>query len=349
KLAALLLWWFAGGFPWLDRLVAALEFGVLGGGVAYIGVLLLLSKLISMPFKIYGTFVVEARHGFNKTTPATFIGDRAKGLLLSLVLGGPFLIAVLFFFQYTGERAWLACWGTATAFLLFIQYIAPIRLMPLFNRFTPLPDSPLRREILDYAHRVRIPLANVFVMDGSRRSTRTNAFVTGFGHHRRIVLFDTLIARYTTSEVVAVLAHEMGHNHLRHIPRMTLFAVAHLGVLCALLAMAMGVPELHRAFHMEHVTLHGGLIFFMLLVVPLDLLTGPVMKAISRRFEYAADHFAATTLPDPEPLLSAFKKMAADHLAHLTPHPLHVFLHHAHPPLLKRIEAIRRGKRGLDE
>lgn len=346
KLITLLTWWFAGGFPWLDRIVNSWHLGDLAIGVLYIGLLLLISKLVSLPFKIYGTFVVEARYGFNKTTLATFITDKAKGVLLSLVLGGPFLIALLYFFQYTGSLAWLYCWGLASAFLLFIQYIAPILLMPLFNRYTPLPDGMLRQAIQSHAQKNQFPISNLFVMDGSRRTTKTNAFVTGFGRHRRIALFDTMIERHSISEVVAVLAHEIGHAQLGHIPKMTTLALMYLGVLCGLLAFSMQHPNLHHAFYMERVTLHGGLTFFTLLVVPLDLLMGPILKWISRHYEYAADRHAATSLPDPMALVSALKKLAVNNLANLTPHPLQVIINHSHPPLLQRIEAIKQCKKG---
>ncbi len=341
KLLALLTWWFAGGFPWLDRVIASWNMGVLGSGGIYIGLILFAAKMVSLPFKIYATFVVEARFGFNKTTPATFIGDKAKSLLLSLVLGGPFLIAVLVFFHYTGEMAWLYCWATASVFLLLIQYIAPIWLMPLFNRFVPLPEGSLRQAIVSYTRKVQVPLANVFEMDGSRRSTKSNAFVTGFGKYRRIALFDTMIQRHSQAEVVAVLAHEVGHYKLNHIPKMTAFALGYMGLFCWILAIAMHQPELHHAFYMEKVTLHGGLIFFILLVVPVDLLLGPLMKWISRHYEYAADRFVVETLEDGAPLVSALKKLAVDNLSNLTPHPFYVVIHHTHPPLLSRIEAIK--------
>ncbi|MBF0439858.1 MAG: M48 family metallopeptidase [Magnetococcales bacterium] len=349
KLLALLALWFGGGFPWLDRLIMAWDLGPLGTGAVYIGLILFAFKLVSLPFKIYDTFVVEARFGFNKTTITTFVGDKAKSLLLSVVLGGPFLMALLYFFHFKKEMAWLYCWGTASAFLLFIQYIAPVILMPMFNRFTPLPDGPLRQAILSYAHSIQVPLSNVFSMDGSRRSSRTNAFVTGYGRFRRIVLFDTMIQRHSQEEVVAILAHEVGHYRLHHIFKITLFAVSYLGILCGLLAISMRLPELHSTFYMERVTLHGGLIFFMLLVVPLDLVMSPIMKWLSRYYEYEADRFAATTLPDHKPLISALHRLSVDNLTNLTPHPFHIFMHHTHPPLLARIEAIERSRIGKIE
>ncbi|MBF0212028.1 MAG: M48 family metallopeptidase [Magnetococcales bacterium] len=342
KLIALLIWWFAGGFPWLDRLVLSWELGTLGSAAVYVGLLLLAFKLFSQPFKIYNTFVLEARFGFNRASAFTFVGDRAKGFLLSLVLGGPFLIAVLFFFHYKGQWAWLYFWITASAGVIFVQYLAPILLMPLFNRFTPLADGPLRQAMQSYLQQVGVSGDGIFTMDGSRRSGRTNAFVTGLGRWRRIVLFDTLLQRHSIPEVVAVLAHEVGHHCLGHIPRITAVAVAHLGVMSALLSLAMHQPALHHDFLMERVTLHGGVIFFILLAVPLDLIAGPILKAISRHHEYAADRFAASTLSDPVALVDTLKRLAKDNLTLLTPHPWHVIWHHGHPPILWRIEAIER-------
>ncbi|MBF0272632.1 MAG: M48 family metallopeptidase [Magnetococcales bacterium] len=340
KVVALLIWWFAGGFPWLDRIVASWALGPLGGAVVYVVLLLLLFKLFSQPFKLYHTFVLETRFGFNRTSVTTFLEDRAKGFLLALVVGGPFLVVVLFFFHFKGEWVWLYFWGTAAAFVVLVQYLAPVVLMPLFNRFTPMPDGSTRQAIQGYLDRIGLPFSGIFTMDGSRRSTRTNAFLTGLGRGRRIVLFDTLLARHGDAEVVAVLAHEVGHLVLGHLRRVTVVAVLHLGLMSVLLAMAMHQPALHHDFFMERVTLHGGFVFFVLLAVPLDLLTGPVLKWISRRHEYAADRFAVSTLGDCAPLVTALKRLARENLTGLTPHPWHVILHHSHPPVLDRIAAI---------
>lgn len=344
KLLALLIWWFAGGFAWLDRLVASWHLGRLGSAAVYIGLLLVLFKLFSQPFKIYHTFVLEARFGFNRTSLLTFIGDRAKGLLLSLMIGGPLLISVLFFYTRKGEWAWLYFWGTASAFVIFIQYMAPVLLLPLFNRFTPLPASALGLAIRAYLQRAGVPFSGIFTIDGSRRSTRANAYVTGLGGKRRIVLFDTLLEHHSEPEVVAVLAHEVGHHVLGHIPRTTAIAVAYIGALTALLTLAMHQPALHQDFLMDRITMHGGIVFFILLVVPFDLVTGPLLKALARRHEYAADRFAVETLNDPTALVSALKRLAVDNLSLLTPHPWHVFLHHTHPPLLWRIAAIEQWR-----
>ncbi|MBF0163857.1 MAG: M48 family metallopeptidase [Magnetococcales bacterium] len=340
KLAALLLWWFLGGFAWLDRLVASWRLGEIASAVLYVAILLLAFKIFSQPFKIYHTFVLEARFGFNRTSWNTFIDDRAKGLLLALVIGGPLLVTVLVCFYYWKGWAWLYCWLSATFFLILIQYIAPAVLMPLFNRYTPLPEGSLKQAITTYLDQAGVTFSGIFTVDGSRRSTRANAFVTGLGTQRRVVLYDTLLLRHPESEVVAVLAHEIGHLVLGHLRRVTAITIPYLGLMCALLSLAMQQPELHRDFFMERVTLHGGFVFFVLLAVPVDVVTGPLLKMVSRAHEFAADRFAATTLERPAALASALKQLAAANLTLVNPHPWRVFLHHAHPAILARITAI---------
>ncbi|MBF0614905.1 MAG: M48 family metallopeptidase [Magnetococcales bacterium] len=344
KLTAFFWWWFGGGFAWLDRVVTAWHLGRLGTGVVYVGLLLLLFKLFSQPFKLYQAFVVEARFGDQRTPVTTFIADRAKGLMLALMLGGPFLISVLFFYTRKGAWAWLYFWVTASAFVIFIQYLAPVLLLPLFNRFTRLPASPLGVALRAYLHRAGVPFSGIFTIDSTQRSTRANAYITGLGGKRRIVLFDTLLKRHPDAEVVALLAHEAGHHMLRHNQRTTLIAILQIGIMSALLNLAMHQPALHHDFFMDHVTLHGGFVFFILLVVPLDLVTGPLLKALTRHQEYAADRFALETLSAPEALVTALQRLSVDNLTLLTPHPWHVALHHPHPPLLWRLQAIERWR-----
>ncbi|MEO5346740.1 MAG: M48 family metallopeptidase [Magnetococcus sp. YQC-9] len=340
KLGALLIWWFAGGFPWLDGLVMSWQLGKIASAALYVAILLIAFKLFSQPFKIYHTFVIEARFGFNRTTWTTFLDDRAKGLLLSIVIGGPFLVTVLVCFYYWAEWAWLFCWVSATFFLLFVQYIAPALLMPLFNRYSQLPDGMLKDAITNHLQTVGVRFSGIFTMDGSHRSTRTNAFVTGLGDQRRVVLYDTLIQRHAAVEVVAVLAHEIGHLVLGHLRRVTAITILHFGLMSGLITLAMRTFELHHDFFMDRITLHGGFVFFVLLVVPLDLVTGPLFKWISRRHELAADRYAVSTLEQPRALITAFRRLAADNLIQVNPHPWRVFLHHTHPSILERIEAI---------
>ncbi|MDY0096701.1 MAG: M48 family metallopeptidase, partial [Candidatus Vecturithrix sp.] len=209
--------WFLGGFQVLDRLVRGWGFHPIVTGLLYIGLLILLKTLLFLPFHIYDTFVIEERFGFNKTTPKTFIADFFKSLGLSILIGGPLLAGLLAFFQYTDSLAWLYCWLVTTVVMLFLHFIAPTWIMPLFNTFTPLEEGELRNRIFDYARSVNFPLENLFVMDGSKRSTKSNAFFTGFGKHKRIAFFDTLIEKHSVAELVSILAHEIGHYKKNHI------------------------------------------------------------------------------------------------------------------------------------
>jgi len=340
-LAVLLIFWLGGGFNRLDLLIRNFNFGPVPSGLVYLGALLLAKTVVSIPFSCYSTFVLEERYGFNRTTPRTFILDLAKGILLSVVFGGPLLGALLFFFDWAGPNAWLYAWCVTTAFIVILQFIAPTWIMPLFNKFTPLADGELKDRIMSYAKSVGFALDNVFVIDGSKRSSKSNAFFTGFGKHKRIALFDTLIARHSAEELVSILAHEIGHYQKKHILQGLMISIVHLGVMLYLLSLALGSQGLFDAFGMAHRSVYGGLIFFGLLLTPLELVLSVLMNKLSRHNEFEADRFAVQTVGGREDLILALKKLSVHNLANLTPHPFYVFLHYSHPPLLTRIAAIR--------
>lgn len=343
SLVTTLLFWFLGGFDLLDKwcLAQSGDDNRLVSGLIFIGVLLLARSLLSIPFSIYSTFVIEERFGFNKTTWKTFIIDRVKVILLSLVLGTPLLAGIIWFFQSAGDLAWLYAWLATAFFTLSIQLIAPTWIMPLFNKFSPLPEGELKNELLKYGDKVSFPLTNVFVVDGSKRSGKGNAFFTGFGKRRRIALFDTLIKQHTVKELLAVLAHEIGHYKKKHIIKMTIISITHQGIIFLLMGWFLKQPELYQAFFMDHASIAAGLIFFSMLFTPVEMILNPLLQALSRRHEFQADKFAAETTGTPEMMVTALKKLAHDNLANLTPHPLYVFLHYSHPPLLARINALR--------
>ncbi|BBO67336.1 peptidase M48 [Desulfosarcina alkanivorans] len=343
-LLVLLAFWFGGGFAIVDDWTRSLGWGPLATGLAYIGLLSGLKTLVDQPFRLYATFVIEQRFGFNTTTITTWVKDRLKGLFLIILLGVPLLSGVLAFFHHTGTTAWIWCWGLVTAFMIVVQFVAPTWIMPLFNRFEPLTDGELKAAIMAYARSIGFSLNNIQVMDGSRRSSKSNAFFTGFGRHRRIVLFDTLIARHTTDELVAVLAHEMGHYQMRHIWKMMAAGILQTGVLLYFMSLIIGTPALFEAFFVTHPSIHAGLVFFGLLYAPVDFFLGLLVQHISRRHEFAADHFAATTTGGSRSMVEALKKLSVHNLSNLTPHPLHVFLNYSHPPVLDRIAALEGGK-----
>lgn len=343
NLAAVLAWWWAGGFEWLDQLLRGLGYGALVTGLLYVGSLGLASGALGLPFRIYSTFVIEQRFGFNRTTAGTFAADLIKGLALTVVLGGALLAAVLAFFEWTGALAWLWCWLAATAFVLVAGFVAPTWIMPLFNTFTPLEPGALRDAILACARRADFPVQDIFVVDGSRRSSKANAFFTGLGRNKRIGLFDTLVRDYGVAELVAVVAHEVGHYKKGHVVQGLALQIGYLGALFFLLSFVLRQEGLFAAFHMSETSVYAGLVFFGLLLTPVDLLLSLLVNAVSRRNEFQADAFAAATTGNGEALVAALRKLSADSLTNLTPHPLHVFLHYSHPPVLQRIAALRRG------
>ena len=345
----ILAFWFAGGFQYLDGIVRGLRLNPILTGLAYIGILVAAKLALSLPFSLYSTFVIEERFGFNKTTLGTYIADRLKGLGLGVLLGAPILCGILAFFQYAGAASWLYCWGAATLFMLFIQFIAPTWIMPMFNKFTPLPEGELRRAILSYAKSVGFPLKNLFVMDGSRRSSKANAFFTGFGKNKRIALFDTLIEKHSVPGLVAILAHEIGHYKKRHVVYGMVIRILHIGVMFYLISIFVSRAGLFKAFHIEHPSVYAGLVLFGLLYTPVEMVLSVFMQIYSRRNEYQADRYAAETTGGPDSMIQALKLLSLHNLLNLTPHPLYVFLNYSHPPVLARIRAlgqIRMGFRG---
>jgi STE24 endopeptidase len=340
NLAVLLVFWFAGGFNWLDEIVRNWQLGAIWTGLAYIGILILFKTILSLPFSIYSTFVIEERFGFNKTTPKTFVLDMLKGLGLGIALGGPLLAGILAFFTYIDQYAWLYAWAAVTAFTLFVQFIAPTWIMPLFNDFEPLEDSELRKKIREYADKVNFALEGVYVMDGSKRSSKSNAFFTGFGKNKRIALYDTLIDKHDDEQLVAVLAHEIGHYKKKHIIKNMIVSIAQTGVMFYLLSIFLNSQGLFDAFYMDQQSVYAGLIFFGMLYAPIDMILSIFMQMISRKYEFEADEYASSTYKK-EPMIQALKKLSKDNLSNLTPHPFYVFLNYSHPPVLQRIKAIR--------
>lgn len=339
----LLGFWLLGGFNVFDIWLRSFSFSSLITGIFFIGLLVVANQIITLPFAIYKTFIIEEKFGFNKTTTKTFILDLIKSAVLGLILGVPILGAVLYFFESFGESAWIITWITITAVTIILQYIIPTWIMPLFNQFTPLEEGDLKNSILTYAQSVNFPLKDIYVMDGSKRSSKSNAFFTGFGKNKRIALFDTLIAQHSVDELTAVIAHEIGHYKKKHIQQGMIISILHTGLLLFLLSLFLNNSLLFGAFFMENTSIYAGLIFFGMLYSPIELLLGMVMQKLSRHNEFEADRFSVETLKKPQVLIDALKKLSANNLSNLTPHPLTVFLEYSHPPVMARIEAIRKN------
>jgi STE24 endopeptidase len=341
-LVLLLGFWFLGGYDWLDRLVRSANMGFIVTGLLYMGALYIGRWLLGLPLEIYETFRIEERFGFNKTTPGTFAGDQVKSLLLSAVLGGALLALVLAILQHAGPAAWLYAWAAASALLIVMVYAAPALILPLFNKMTPLEDGELRQAIMACASRLGFPLAEIFVMDGSRRSTKANAFFTGIGKTKRVVLFDTLVKNHTVDELVAVLAHEIGHYKLRHIVQHIAGAILNIGIFLFLAQWLIHRGGLYSAFGVTHPSIYVGLALFLVLYGPLSRLLGIVRGAQSRKHEFAADRFAAESTGLAHALGEALKKLSRNNLGNLSPHPLHVILYHSHPPVLARVRELEK-------
>ena len=347
-LTVLLVFWFAGGFGWLDALARSLASGEVTAGLVFLSAIFLGQSLLSLPFSVYDTFVIENRFGFNRATPATFIMDRVKGLLLAAVIGLPLAAAVLWIFGNVGH-AWLWAWIVLTVFQLLLTWLAPSLIMPLFNKFTPMPDGELKERIHELGTCCEFPLDGVFVMDGSKRSTKANAFFTGLGKRKKIALFDTLMEKSSIPELLGVLAHEIGHFRRGHIKQRLAAGIVQTAAIFFLLGLATD-PDgrfsrlLFDAFGVERISPHVGLVLFFILLEPVNEALGVLFNAWSRRHEFEADAYAAEMTGDPAPLATALKKMTADHLSHPSPARLRVWLDYSHPPLLERLRAL--GKCG---
>ena len=337
---ATLIFILCGGFNLVDRMARSLVSGPILTGLVFAFTLILLSGALYLPFSIYSTFVIEARYGFNRTTVRTYVLDLLKSLLLMVLLGAPLLALVLWLFGTAGKAAWLVVWIAVTAFQLFMTFLAPVVIMPWFNRFSPLEEGDLKIRIEEYAREQGFKLKGIFKMDGSRRSSKANAFFTGFGRYRRIVLFDTLIDKHTVDELLTVLAHEMGHFKLGHIPRMVIASIAQTGLLLYLLSLFIRNPGLFAAFRMEHLSIYASLFFFGLLFSPISAALSVAGNWMSRRHEFQADRYAVRTTGKTEAFVAALKRLSVDNLSNLTPHPLKVFLEYSHPPVMERIRAL---------
>lgn len=331
-----------GGFDCIDRFARGFDLNLILTGLIFAGILLIGSKLLHIPFEAYHTFVIESRYGFNQTTVRTFITDIVKSLVITLIIAGIAFSGVVWFFAKMPQKAWFYCWIALSLFELFIIFIAPALIMPLFNRFTPLPQGRLKEEIEAYARSQRFILKGIFTMDASRRSSKSNAFFTGFGRYRRIVLFDTLIKQHSTEELVSVLAHEIGHYKRKHILKGVMLSIVTTGIMLFILSFFIHNRGLFDAFKMEHVSIYGSLVFFGFLYAPLNTVFSVVANVLSRKHEYQADRFAVTTYANPQAFITALKKLTVANLTNLTPHPFKVFLDYSHPPVLARIRAIEK-------
>jgi STE24 endopeptidase len=332
-----------GGFPFLDNWVRQYTEHPILMALLFFGIIGLASDLLSTPFDIYHTFVIEEKYGFNRTTPKTYVADKLKGWLLAIILGGGLMAVIIWFYQVAGSYFWLYAWAFLTFFSIFMAMFYSTLIVPLFNKQTPLEEGELRDAIEKFSQKAGFKLDNIFVIDGSKRSSRANAYFSGLGKKKRIVLFDTLIEEHTTEELVAVLAHEIGHYKKKHITKGMFVSIISSGAMLYLLGLFINRPELSMALGVEQSSFHIGIIAFGLLYSPVSTLLGIAGNYMSRKHEYQADAFAAEKYK-PEPLQEALKKLSVNNLSNLRPHPVNVSVNYSHPPLLQRLNHLEKFK-----
>lgn len=331
----------AGGFGWYNSWVVSLTDSVVWQTILFVVGLSVVSSVLDIPFDHYATFRIEEKYGFNKTTRRVYWLDTVKELFLSLVLGGVLLALVVWFYTWAGTYFWLYAWGAVTLFSVFMAMFYSQLIVPLFNKQTPLQEGSLRDKIQAFAGKVGFKLDNIYVIDGSKRSTKANAYFTGLGPKKRVVLYDTLIDELTEEEIVAVLAHEIGHYKKRHTLRSMVVSVIQMGVLFWLFSLCVNNVALSEALGGDRAYFQMGLIAFAILYSPVNLILGVGMNVWSRNNEYEADAFAARYY-EGDYLVSGLKKISVKSLSNLTPHPLYEYIYYSHPSLLKRIDAIKR-------
>jgi len=340
SLAIVLLLLILGGFGFIDNFIRSLTENPIFQALGFFGILSLGSGFISLPFSYYHTFTIEEKYGFNKTTKKTFFVDILKSTLLSVILGGGVLALVIWFLEWAGSNFWLYVWGVTIILMVFMNLFYSKVFVPLFNKQTPLQAGSLKTSIENYAKEVGFDLKNIFVIDGSKRSTKANAYFSGFGKEKRVTLYDTLINDLEEEEIVAVLAHEVGHYKRKHIIFNMLSSILLTGFTLYLLSLFINIPELSLAIGVERASYHAGLLAFFLLYSPISILSGLIMNYLSRKFEFQADDYAKSTFAS-NPLISSLKKLSKNNLSNLTPHPAYVFVHYSHPPLIDRIRNLK--------
>ncbi|HOX77498.1 MAG TPA: M48 family metallopeptidase [Bacteroidales bacterium] len=328
-----------GGFAFLDNQVRAITDNPVLMALLFFGAIGVVADFLGTPFSIYSTFVIEQRFGFNKTTVRTFILDKIKGWVLAAVVGGGLLALIVWIYGVTGSWFWIIAWGVISLFTILMTLFYSNIIVPLFNKQTPLEPGELRDAIEEFAGKTGFSLKNIYVIDGSKRSTKANAYFTGLGRKKRIVLYDTLIKDHPVDELVAVLAHEIGHYRKKHTLIGTLISVLQTGLILFILSRFLDNPHLSGALGASQPSFHLGLVAFGILFTPISLITGLGLNILSRMHEFQADRFAAVN-HNAESLRNALVRLSVNNLSNLRPHDLYVFFHYSHPPLLKRLKRL---------
>ncbi len=341
SLLIMLLFFFFEGFAWVDSISRSFSNNSIIIGLLFFGIIMIGSDILSTPVAYYKIFVIEEKFGFNKMTPKTFFVDKIKSIIMMIIVGGGLIAIIIWFYEITGKSFWIYAWALVTIFTITMNMFYAKLIVPIFNKQTPLEPGELRETIQAYSKNVGFQLKDIFVIDGSKRSTKANAYFSGFGSEKRITLYDTLIKDLNNEEIVAVLAHEVGHYKKRHVIINLLLSVALTGLTLWFLSLFITNPLLSEALGVEIPSFHIGLIAFGILYSPISEVTGLIMNTVSRAFEYQADDYAKNTY-DSEALINSLKKLSKNNLSNLTPHPAMVFIHYSHPTLLQRIKNLRK-------
>ncbi|MDR1784488.1 MAG: M48 family metallopeptidase [Endomicrobium sp.] len=331
-----------GGFNYLDTRVVSFGFGSILTGLIFAGTLFFTFEILKIPFSLYSVFVIEERFGFNRMNIKTFITDSLKSWFVTAIIGSIIFVATLWLFINTCKYAWLYAFTVIVVFEIFITFVAPVVIMPLFNKYTTLENGELKDTIEKYAKKENFKMKGLFRMDGSKRSTKSNAFFTGIGKFRRIVLFDTLIQKHSVDELTSILAHEMGHFKLGHILKHMIFSFVSTLIMLFILSLFINEVWLYDAFLMNTQPMYAGIIFSSFLYEPISIIISIISNYFSRKHEYEADAYAVKTYRKPEVMINALKKLSVDNLSNLYPHKFKVFLEYSHPPVLERIKAINK-------
>ena len=337
---AMLIFLFNQGFAIVDNWAYSFSDNPIIIAIIFFGVLGFASDILTLPFQIYSQFVIEEKFGFNKTTVRTFILDKFKAWLLAIIIGGGLLSLLTWIYYSSGSYFWIIAWACLSLFTIFMNMFYSSLIVPLFNKQTPLEESELKDAIYNFANKVGFKLENIFVIDGSKRSSKANAYFSGLGPQKRIVLYDTLIQNHTKEELLAVLAHEIGHYKLKHTLQGMIVSVIYSGVLFFILSLFLGNPLLSQALGVQKESFHIGIVAFGLLYTPISFLLGLVMNYVSRKNEFQADRYAVKH-NQGEFLQNALIKLSVDNLSNLRPHPVYVFFYYSHPPLLMRLKQIK--------
>lgn len=340
SLTLILLFLFFGGFAWVDNIAQSQSENIIIQALIFFGIIMIGSDILNIPFSYYQTFIIEEKFGFNKTSKATFFVDKLKQWAMTVVVGGGILSMVIWFFQWAGTNFWLYTWALVAVFTLFMNLFYSKLIVPLFNKQEPLEAGSLKEKIENYAAQVGFDLQNIFVINGSKRSTKANAYFSGFGKEKRVTLYDTLINDLEEEEIVAVLAHEIGHYKKKHIIFNLATSILLTGLMLLILSLFINNPEVSLAIGVNRPSFHAALIGFGILYSPISEITGLLMNHFSRKFEYQADNYAKHTYA-ALPLVTSLKKLSKNSLSNLTPHPAYVFMHYSHPPLIDRIRNLK--------